>query len=96
MARILSNVFNKKIELFSTNFCRLSNARKGSVCVLVAAQLPEEQIKRLAEAGIVPGTAVTVGVSASAGDPTLYKTDEVRIALRKETADRLLVREIRK
>ncbi len=64
--------------------------------MLVAAQLPEEQIKRLAEAGIAPGTAVTVGVSASAGDPTLYKTDEVRIALRKETADRLLVREIRK
>ena len=44
------------------------------------------------ELGFLPGTTVTAGFSAPGGDPRVFQVDGSEIALRRETARRLLVR----
>lgn len=47
---------------------------------------------RLMEMGFVPGARVVATYSAPSGDPRVFEVDGSAIALRRETARRLLLR----
>lgn len=55
-------------------------------------ELPEEFAHRLMLLGFVPGTTVEVGLPAPGGDPRVYRVDGTEIALRRETARHLFLR----
>jgi len=54
-------------------------------------ELPEGAAQRLQELGFVPGSRVKAAWSAPGGDPRVYRVDGAEIALRKETASRIVV-----
>ena len=61
--------------------------------VLMALDLPESVQNHLMHMGFVPDALVTVLRRAPAGDPTVYGVDGMEIALRRETAAAIRVRE---
>lgn len=70
----------------------LSELRRGESGVLDRLDLPEEDARRLMEMGFLPGHAVTLGHSAPGGDPRVFRVDGSEVALRRETAMRLILR----
>jgi Fe2+ transport system protein FeoA len=70
----------------------LVDLRRGDVAILDSIDLPGDDARRLMELGFLPGTTVTAGFSAPGGDPRVFRVDGSEIALRRETASRLLVR----
>lgn len=70
----------------------LVELRRGEQAVLESLDLPEDEARRLMELGFIPGSPVTVGLSAPGGDPRVFRVDGSEVALRGETAARLRVR----
>lgn len=54
--------------------------------------LAEEFAQRLMQLGFLPGATVEAGPSAPGGDPRVYRVDGSDIALRRETAVRLILK----
>lgn len=71
----------------------LSELNVGEKGVLVALDLPESVQNHLMHMGFVPNALVTALRRAPAGDPTVYGVDGMQIALRRETARAIRVRE---
>jgi Fe2+ transport system protein FeoA len=65
----------------------------GESGILVALDLPESVQNHLMHMGFVPNALVTALRRAPAGDPTIYGVDGMQIALRRETAGAIRVRE---
>ena len=63
----------------------------GEGAVLERLDLPEEVARRLMELGFVPGHRVVAAHRAPGGDPRVYRVDGSEIALRRETACRLVL-----
>ncbi len=55
--------------------------------------LPEDFAHRLMELGFIPGHSVLASHSAPGGDPRVFRVDGTEIALRRETARRILLRQ---
>jgi len=72
----------------------LSDLRVGESGRLVALALPAGVQNQLMYMGFVPDALVRVVHRAPAGDPTVYGVDGIEIALRRETAQAIQVREI--
>lgn len=70
----------------------LTDLKPGEHGVLDKLDLPEADAQRLMEMGFVPGHSVTRGLSAPGGDPRVFRVDGSEVALRRETARRLLLR----
>lgn len=70
----------------------LAALRRGEQGILEALELPDDEARRLMELGFIPGSRVTVGLSAPGGDPRVFQVDGSEVALRRETAARLKVR----
>ena len=70
----------------------LMDLRRGDAGVLDRIDLPGEDARRLMELGFLPGTTVTAGLSAPGGDPRVFQVDGSEIALRRETARRVIIR----
>jgi ferrous iron transport protein A len=70
----------------------LTELKRGEYGVLEHLDLPEDDARRLMEMGFLPGHEVTPGHSAPGGDPRVFQVDGSEIALRKETARRLILR----
>jgi Fe2+ transport system protein FeoA len=70
----------------------LTDLKRGESAILDRLDLPEDDARRLMELGFLPGTAVTPGHSAPGGDPRVFRVDGTEVALRRETAARLLLR----
>lgn len=70
----------------------LMDLRKGEQGVLDRLELPEDVAIRLMELGFLPGTCVTAAASAPGGDPRVFRVDGSEIALRRETAECLFLR----
>ena len=64
----------------------LSELNIGESGVVVALDLPETVQNHLMHMGFVPNALVTLLRRAPAGDPTVYGIDGLEIALRRETA----------
>jgi ferrous iron transport protein A len=70
----------------------LTELKPGEEGVLEKLDLPEDDAQRLMEMGFVPGHAVTRGLSAPGGDPRVFRVDGSEVALRRETARRLILK----
>lgn len=73
----------------ATNLMELKHGESG---ILDRLDLPEEDARRLMELGFLPGHAITPGHSAPGGDPRVFRVDGSEVALRRETARRLLLK----
>ena len=70
----------------------LTDLRIGETATLVALDLPDSVQNYLMHMGFVPDALVTALRRAPAGDPTVYGIDGMQIALRRETAKAIRVR----
>lgn len=71
----------------------LADLPQGGRAVLERLELPEDVSRRLMELGFTPGSAIVAAMSAPGGDPRVFRVDGSEIALRTETASRLIVRD---
>jgi ferrous iron transport protein A len=72
----------------------LVDLRRGEEAILDHLDLPGDDARRLMELGFLPGARVAAGCSAPGGDPKVFRVDSTEIALRRETAMRLIVRPV--
>ena len=70
----------------------LVDLERGDAAILDRIDLPGDDARRLMELGFLPGTTVTAGLSAPGGDPRVFQVDGSEIALRRETARRMMIR----
>jgi len=86
--------------LLQLNVKRLSIAKPSSLLdlgpgeqgILDRLDLPAAVSRRLMELGFLPGSPVVAARSAPGGDPRVFRVDGAEIALRGETAARLMLR----
>ena len=71
----------------------LAELRVDESGVLDRLDLPEDIARRLMELGFLPGHVVTPALSAPGGEPRVYRVDGSEIALRRETARKLILRQ---
>ena len=71
----------------------LAELRVDEAGVLDRLDLPEDIARRLMELGFLPGHVVTPALSAPGGEPRVYRVDGSEIALRRETARRMILRQ---
>jgi ferrous iron transport protein A len=70
----------------------LTDLKRGEHGILDRIDLPEEEAQRLMEIGFLPGHTVIPAHSAPGGDPRVFRVDGTEVALRRETARKLLLR----
>jgi ferrous iron transport protein A len=70
----------------------LMELKHGESGILDRLDLPEDDARRLMELGFLPGHAITPGHSAPSGDPRVFRVDGSEVALRRDTARRLILR----
>ncbi|MEJ5369235.1 MAG: FeoA family protein [Bryobacteraceae bacterium] len=70
----------------------LAELPAGAEAVIDRLDLPEEFASRLMEMGFIPGHRVTAAMSAPGGDPRVFRVEGAEVALRRETARHILVR----
>jgi len=70
----------------------LTELKRGESGIIDRLDLPVEDATRLMEMGFVPGHTVTPANAAPGGDPRVFQVDGSEIALRRDTARRLLLR----
>jgi ferrous iron transport protein A len=84
--------FKKRAPSKKDRAKNLTELNPGEEGVLEKLDLPEADAQRLMEMGFVPGHAITRGLSAPGGDPRVFRVDGSEVALRRETALRLLLK----
>ena len=84
--------FKKRARAKKLSATNLAELRRGESGILDRLEVPEEDARRLMEMGFLPGHAVTLGHSAPGGDPRVFRVDGSEVALRRETAVRLILR----
>ena len=83
----------KKARKRANGAANVAELRQGEAGVLDELDLTEDIARRLMELGFVPGHMVTPARSAPGGEPRVYRVDGSEIALRRETAKRLILRQ---
>jgi len=71
---------------------RLAELHEGQEAVLGDLDLPEDVCRRLMELGFLPGSTIVAARSAPGGDPRVFRVDGSEIALRRETARHIRLR----
>jgi ferrous iron transport protein A len=71
----------------------LAQLKEGEPGTLDRLDLPEDVARRLMELGFLPGHIVVPARSAPGGEPRVYRVDGSEVALRRETASHLILRE---
>jgi ferrous iron transport protein A len=70
----------------------LTELKRGQQGVLERIDLPEEDARRLMEMGFLPGHTITPAHAAPGGDPRVFRVDGSEVALRRETAIKMILR----
>ncbi len=70
----------------------LAQLPEGEPGVLDRLELPDDIARRLMELGFLPGHIIVPARSAPGGEPRVYRVDGSEVALRRETASRLILR----
>ena len=70
----------------------LADLKEGASGIIDRLDLPEDVARRLMELGFLPGHVVVPARSAPGGEPRVYRVDGSEVALRRETAARLILR----
>ena len=98
----IAKTFKKEVILHSdasacqqarSDFMDLTQLRQGETAILDRIDLPEPDARRLMELGFLPGHPITPAHSAPGGDPRVFRVDGSEVALRRETARHLFLRE---
>jgi len=87
-----ANVKKVRVAKHNPEATNLMELKHGESGILDSLDLPEDDARRLMELGFLPGHAVTPGHSAPGGDPRVFRVDGSEVALRRETARKLLLR----
>jgi ferrous iron transport protein A len=72
----------------------LSELKVGKTGVVESLQLPDEIQHHLMHMGFMPEARVRAVRRAPAGDPTVYAIDGMEVALRRDTARWISVKEL--
>jgi len=64
---------------------------RGEHGVLRRLDLPEDVAYRLMLLGFVPGADVEFSGSAPGGDPRVFRVEGTEVALRRETAEQMII-----
>lgn len=70
----------------------LTELHRGERGVLDRIDMPEDDARRLMELGFLPGHTVIPAHSAPGGDPRVFRVDGSEVALRRETARKLILK----
>ena len=70
----------------------LAHLPQGEAGILDRLDLPDDIARRLMELGFLPGHVIVPARSAPGGEPRVYRVDGSEVALRRETAARLILR----
>jgi ferrous iron transport protein A len=70
----------------------LAELKEGESGIIDRLDLPQDVARRLMELGFLPGHVVVPARSAPGGEPRVYQVDGSEVALRRETASRLILR----
>lgn len=70
----------------------LIDLRQNETGVLDRIDLPDDVAQRLMHLGFLPGLLVEAARSAPLGDPRVFRVDGSEVALRRETAARMILR----
>ncbi len=70
----------------------LVDLKEGHGGILERIDLPSDESRRLMALGFLPESHVTAARRSPFGDPTIYRVDGSEIALRRETAARMILR----
>src|SRR5579863_5109800 len=70
----------------------LAQLAEGEAGILDRLDLPDDIARRLMELGFLPGHTIVPARSAPGGEPRVYRVDGSEVALRRETASRLILR----
>jgi len=89
MQTAVKKVRHAKHNPEAANLMELKHGESG---ILERLDLPDDDARRLMELGFLPGHAITPGHSAPGGDPRVFRVDGSEVALRRETARRLILR----
>ena len=84
--------FKKKAQEPAPAVRNLTGLKRGESAILDRIDLPEDDARRLMELGFLPGHTITPAYSAPGGDPRVFQVDGSEVALRRETAIRLILR----
>jgi ferrous iron transport protein A len=79
--------------IHNSKAANLMELKHGESGILERLDLPEDDARRLMELGFVPGHSITPGLSAPGGDPRVFRVDGSEVALRRDTARRLILRQ---
>jgi ferrous iron transport protein A len=71
----------------------LADLPAGAMGILAELRLPEADATRLMALGFIPGTRILMRRAAPGGDPVVYQVDGAEVAIRRETARCLILRE---
>jgi ferrous iron transport protein A len=74
----------------------LAHLAEGEPGILDRLELPEDIARRLMELGFLPGHVIVPARSAPGGEPRVYRVDGSEVALRRETAARLILKPVSK
>ncbi len=77
------------IAAFARTLAQLPEGESG---VLDRLELPDDIARRLMELGFLPGHIIVPARSAPGGEPRVYRVDGSEVALRRESASRLILR----
>jgi ferrous iron transport protein A len=71
----------------------LSEVEVGASAIVASLELPHDVLDHLMHLGFLPEATIDVLRRAPAGDPTVYRVEGAEIALRRETACHIHVRQ---
>jgi Fe2+ transport system protein FeoA len=71
----------------------LSEVEVGASAIVASLELPHDVLDQLMHLGFLPEATIDVLRRAPAGDPTVYRVEGAEIALRRETARHIHVRQ---
>ena len=84
--------FTTAEDCYTRDLQTLATLRQGETAILDQLELPDALAHRLMQLGFIPGVEVEAAHQAPGGDPRVYRVDGSEIALRQETAKRLICR----
>ena len=73
--------------------CTLGELRRGHFAAVTALNTQGPMRRRLMDIGISPGVRICALFKSCSGDPTAYLVHDTVIALRRDDADTVIVRE---
>ena len=73
-------------------YVRLADLKEGESGVIERMELSGDLAMRLMEIGFLPTATISAARCAPGGDPRVYRVDGCEIALRRETASKILLK----